>query len=33
LDALLDRVREVIDERGGVIKLQYVTHLVTARIR
>jgi SAM-dependent methyltransferase len=33
LDALLDAVRVVINERGGVIKIRYATHLVTARVR
>jgi SAM-dependent methyltransferase len=33
LDTLLDAVREVIDERGGVIKVRYATHLVSARVR
>jgi SAM-dependent methyltransferase len=33
LDALLDGVRAVIDQRGGVIALRYVTHVVTARPR
>jgi SAM-dependent methyltransferase len=33
LAALLDAVRGVIDERGGIITLRYVTHLVTARAR
>lgn len=31
--ALLDSVRGVIDQLGGVIELRYVTHLVTARVR
>ncbi len=33
LSALLNAVREVINERGGVVKVRYATHLVSARVR